>query len=64
MDAANQRGRRGDVLRELILLARGAGHYRGSIEELVPLATDPFCIIPLATSRRKIPAPTSCARTG
>jgi predicted ATP-grasp superfamily ATP-dependent carboligase len=48
MDAANQRGRRGDVLRELILLAGSTGRYRGSIEELLPLATDPYCIIPLA----------------
>jgi predicted ATP-grasp superfamily ATP-dependent carboligase len=54
MDAANQRGRRSDVLRELILLARGAGRYRGSIEELVPLATDPFCIIPLAVVLGKL----------
>jgi len=48
MDAANQRGRRSDVVRELILQARGAGRYRGSIEELVPLARDPYCIVPLA----------------
>jgi hypothetical protein len=47
MDAASQRGRRGDILRELTLLARAAGRYRDSIEELVPLAIDPFCILPL-----------------
>jgi len=35
------------VLRELTLLARCAGRYRGSVEELVPLAADPFCIVPL-----------------
>jgi len=48
MDAARQRGRRGDVLRELVLLACSAGRYRGSAEELVPLLADPFCIAPLA----------------
>jgi predicted ATP-grasp superfamily ATP-dependent carboligase len=47
MDAANRRGRRSDVLGELILLARNAGRYRGSTEELLPLATDPLCIVPL-----------------
>ncbi len=47
MHAANRRGRRSDVLRELILLMRSAGHYRGSVEELLPLATDPLCIVPL-----------------
>jgi predicted ATP-grasp superfamily ATP-dependent carboligase len=63
MDAANQRGRRGDVLRELILLARGSGRYRGSIEELVPLPTDPFCVIPLAVVLAKLlMSPTSSSR--
>ncbi len=47
MDAASQRGRRGDILRELTMLAAGTGRYRGSIEELVPLAIDPFCVLPL-----------------
>jgi predicted ATP-grasp superfamily ATP-dependent carboligase len=54
MDAANQRGRRSDVVRELILQARGAGRYRGSIEELVPLARDPYCIVPLAVVLAKL----------
>jgi predicted ATP-grasp superfamily ATP-dependent carboligase len=63
MDAANQRGRRSDVLLELILLARGAGRYRDSIEELVPLATDPYCIIPLAVVLGKLlMSPTSSTR--
>jgi predicted ATP-grasp superfamily ATP-dependent carboligase len=48
MDAASRRGRRGDVLWELALLASNAGRYHGAIEELVPLATDPLCIVPLA----------------
>lgn len=54
MDAARQRGRRRDVLRELTLLARGAGRYRGSVEELAPLATDPFCIVPLGVVLAKL----------
>jgi hypothetical protein len=63
MDAANRRGRRGDVLRELILLARGSGRYRGSIEELVPLSTDPFCVIPLAVVLAKLlMSPTSSSQ--
>ncbi|MBW8816400.1 MAG: hypothetical protein JF588_23520 [Caulobacterales bacterium] len=48
MDAASRRGRRSDVLRELALLAGGAGRYGGSIEELVPLGTDLLCMAPLA----------------
>ena len=48
MDAAARRGRRRDVLRDLALQASNASRYRGSIEELVPLAADPFCIVPLA----------------
>ncbi|MGP0088673.1 MAG: hypothetical protein ACLPKB_01735 [Xanthobacteraceae bacterium] len=47
MDAARRRGRRCDVLRELTLLACGAGRYRGTVEELVPLAVDPFGVVPL-----------------
>lgn len=47
MDAANRRRRRSDVLRELILLARSTGRYQGSVEELLPLSTDPLCIVPL-----------------
>lgn len=48
MEAAQRRDSRGDVVRELVLLARGAGRYRGSVEELVPLAKDPWCVAPLA----------------
>ena len=47
LDAARQRNRRRDVLREIMLLASGSGRYRGSREELVPLLTDPWCAIPL-----------------
>ena len=47
LDAARQRHRRRDVLREIALLASGAGRYRGSREELVPLLTDPWCAVPL-----------------
>jgi predicted ATP-grasp superfamily ATP-dependent carboligase len=54
MDAAHRRGRRSDVLRELILLARGTGRYQGSIEELVPLAVDPMCIVPLGVVLGKL----------
>eukprot|EP01030_Chromulinospumella_sphaerica_P007688 gene7688-7517_t len=48
LDAASRRGRRGDVLWELTLLTCAAGRYRGTEEELVPLLTDPHCIVPLA----------------
>ncbi len=47
LDAAQQRNRRRDILREIGLLAAGSGRYRGSREELVPLLTDPWCAIPL-----------------
>ena len=47
LDAARQRNRRRDILREIALLAFGSGRYRGSREELVPLLTDPWCAIPL-----------------
>jgi predicted ATP-grasp superfamily ATP-dependent carboligase len=47
LDAARQRHRRRDILRELGLLAFSAGRYRGSREELVPLWTDPWCVVPL-----------------
>jgi predicted ATP-grasp superfamily ATP-dependent carboligase len=47
LDAARQRRRRRDVLREIALLASSSGRYRGSREELVPLLTDPWCAIPL-----------------
>ena len=48
LDAAERRGRRRDVLGEFALLASGAGRYRGAIEELLPLATDPYGVAPLA----------------
>jgi glutathione synthase/RimK-type ligase-like ATP-grasp enzyme len=48
LDAARQRNRRRDILREIGLLASGSGRYRGSREELVPLVTDPGCAIPLS----------------
>jgi len=48
LDAARQRNRRRDILREIGLLASGSGRYRGAREELVPLVTDPWCAIPLA----------------
>ena len=47
LDAARQRNRRRDVVREIMLLASSSGRYRGSREELVPLLTDPWCAIPL-----------------
>jgi predicted ATP-grasp superfamily ATP-dependent carboligase len=47
LDAARQRNRRRDILREIGLLVSGSGRYRGSREELVPLLTDPWCAIPL-----------------
>jgi predicted ATP-grasp superfamily ATP-dependent carboligase len=49
LDAARQRNRRRDVLREIGLLAFNSGRYRGAREELVPLLTDPWCAIPLGT---------------
>jgi predicted ATP-grasp superfamily ATP-dependent carboligase len=54
LDAARQRNRRRDVLREIGLLATGAGRYRGSREELVPLKTDPWCAIPLSVVVAKL----------
>jgi glutathione synthase/RimK-type ligase-like ATP-grasp enzyme len=47
LDAARQRNRRRDILREIALLVSGSGRYRSSREELVPLLTDPWCAIPL-----------------
>ena len=52
MDAARRRHRRRDVLNEMLLLAGNAGRYRGAQEELVPLRTDPCCVIPLARGGR------------
>ena len=54
MDAAQRRGRPRDVLRELALLAFSAGRYRGAIEELLPLATDPYGVAPLAVVLGKL----------
>ena len=48
MDAARRRNRRRDVLKEMVLLASNAGRYRGTLEELVPVWTDPYCAVPLA----------------
>jgi predicted ATP-grasp superfamily ATP-dependent carboligase len=48
LDAARQRNRRRDILREIGFLTGNSGRYRGAREELMPLATDPWCAIPLA----------------
>jgi len=47
LDAARQRHRRRDIVREIALLTTGSGRYRGAREELVPLLTDPWCAVPL-----------------
>ena len=63
MDAARQRGRRGDILREIGLLAGNSGRYQGTIEELVPLRTDPWCALPLTVVIAKLlRAPDAAAR--
>jgi predicted ATP-grasp superfamily ATP-dependent carboligase len=49
LDAARRRQRRRDVLLEICRLATNTGRYRGTREELVPLWTDPYVVIPLAT---------------
>jgi predicted ATP-grasp superfamily ATP-dependent carboligase len=54
VDAARQRNRRRDVVREIGLLATASGRYRGSREELVPLLTDPWCTIPLSVVVAKL----------
>jgi predicted ATP-grasp superfamily ATP-dependent carboligase len=54
MDAARQRGRRRDLIAEMGLLVGNAGRYQGSIEELVPLRTDPWCAAPLAVVIAKL----------
>ena len=62
MDAASRCGRRRDVLRELALLACTAGRYLAAEEELVPLTTDPLCVVPLAVVLgRLLTSPTSGA---
>src|SRR5437764_5033345 len=48
LDAARRRQRRRDVLLEIGFVSLGAGRYRGTREELVPLWTDPYCAIPPA----------------
>ncbi len=63
LDAARQRHRRRDILREIGLLAFGSGRYRGSREELVPLLTDPCCVIPLGVVAMRLlrtPAAAAC----
>jgi predicted ATP-grasp superfamily ATP-dependent carboligase len=63
LDAARQRNRRRDIVREIGLLATGSGRYRGSREELVPLKTDPWCAIPLGVVvAQLLRAPEAAAR--
>jgi predicted ATP-grasp superfamily ATP-dependent carboligase len=63
LDAARQRHRRRDILREIGLLATASGRYRGSREELVPLLTDPWCAIPLSVVvARLLRTPEAAAR--
>ncbi len=63
LDAARQRNRRRDILREIGLLASGSGRYRGAREELVPLLTDPWCAIPLGfVVARLLRTPAAAAR--
>jgi hypothetical protein len=63
LDAARQRSRRGDILREIGLLAGNSGRYQGTTEELVPLRTDPWCALPVAVVIAKLlRAPDAAAR--
>jgi predicted ATP-grasp superfamily ATP-dependent carboligase len=63
LDAARQRSRRRDVVREIGLLAFGFGRYRGAREELVPLKTDPWCAVPLGmVGLRLLRHPAAAAR--
>jgi predicted ATP-grasp superfamily ATP-dependent carboligase len=63
LDAARQRRRRRDVLLEILKLATSSGRYRGTREELVPLWTDPWLVIPLAVVVTKLlRAPETAAR--
>lgn len=54
MDAAGHRGRRIDVLGDLLAQLTATGRYRGSVEELVPLRSDPYCAVPLAVVLAKL----------
>lgn len=63
LDAARRRDRRRDFLWEIGLLIRGSGGYRGAREELMPLLTDPWCVIPLGVVvARLLRAPATAAR--
>ena len=63
LDAARRRHLRRDVLLEILKLSAGAGRYRDTREELVPLWTDPPVAIPLAVVIAKLLiAPESAAR--
>jgi len=63
LDAARQRNRRRDILREIGFLTGNSGRYRGAREELMPLATDPWCAIPLAfVVARLLRRPAAAAR--
>jgi predicted ATP-grasp superfamily ATP-dependent carboligase len=63
LDAARQRNRRRDILREIGFLTGNSGRNRGAREELMPLATDPWCAIPLAfVAARLLRRPAAAAR--
>ena len=63
LDAARQRHHRRDVLLEIFKIATNTGRYRGTREELVPLWTDPYVVIPLAAViTRLLRAPETAAR--
>lgn len=63
MEAAAVRGRRRDVLADLLGQMLSAGRYRDSAEELLPLRSDPLCAVPLAVVLgRSLLAPASVAR--
>jgi hypothetical protein len=63
LDAARRRNKRRDVLFELALLARGAGRYRGATEELTPIRTDPWSVVPLGfLTATLLLAPSAVAR--
>jgi hypothetical protein len=63
MEAASRRGRRRDVIGEAILMATGRGRYKATLEELLPLRTDPKSAVPLAVVViRLLRSPKSSAR--